>query len=52
MLYRVFDFSYDPMLYFLEGPLSDKLFLSPRSFSACCKAKVEAIVLRSSERGI
>jgi len=37
-LYRVFDFSNDPTLYLLEGPLSDKLLLSPRSFSACCKA--------------
>jgi Domain of unknown function (DUF3883) len=37
-LYRVFDFSHDPMLYLIEGPLSDKLLLSPRSFSACCKA--------------
>jgi hypothetical protein len=37
-LYRVFDFARDPMLYLLEGPLSGKLLLTPRSFSACCKA--------------
>ncbi len=36
-LYRVFDFSHDPKLYVLDGPLSSKLLLIPRSFSACCK---------------
>jgi len=37
-LYRVFDFSRDPHVYVLEGPLSSKLLVTPRSFSACCKA--------------
>jgi hypothetical protein len=37
-LYRVFDFSRDPRLYVLEGPLSAKLLLTPRSFSAYRKA--------------
>jgi len=36
-LYRVFDFSRDPKFYELTGPLSSKLELTPRSFSARCK---------------
>lgn len=36
-LYRLFDFSRDPRFYILTGPLSGKLVLTARSFSACCK---------------
>jgi hypothetical protein len=36
-LYRVFDFSRDPKFYALTGPISSKLVLTPRSFSARCK---------------
>lgn len=36
-LYRVFEFSRNPKLYLLEGPLSRKLILTPRSFSARCR---------------
>jgi len=37
-LYRVFNFSREPMVYVLKGPLSSKLLLTPRSYSARYKA--------------